>query len=47
MLSPDGRRGHAWEAINRLPTRGDWPAGATSADIEQLVLMGGYLTELE
>jgi hypothetical protein len=36
----------SWEAIDRLPTRADWPAGATSDDTEQLVLMAGYLTEL-
>lgn len=36
----------SWEAIDRLPTRADWPAGATSDDTEQLVLMAGYLTEV-
>jgi ADP-ribosyl-[dinitrogen reductase] hydrolase len=36
----------SWEAMDRLPTRADWPAGATSDDTEQLVLMAGYLTEL-
>jgi ADP-ribosyl-[dinitrogen reductase] hydrolase len=36
----------SWEAIDRLPTRGEWPAGATSDDTEQLVPMAGYVAEL-
>jgi ADP-ribosyl-[dinitrogen reductase] hydrolase len=36
----------SWEAIDRLPTRGDWPAGATSDDTEQVLLVAGYLAEM-
>jgi hypothetical protein len=35
-----------WEAIDQIPTRGDWPAGATSDDTAQLLLVAGYLCEL-
>jgi ADP-ribosyl-[dinitrogen reductase] hydrolase len=34
-----------WEALEALPTRGDWPQGATSDDTEQLLLVAEYLVE--
>ena len=34
-----------WEALEALPTRGDWPHGATSDDTEQLLLVAEYLVE--
>jgi ADP-ribosyl-[dinitrogen reductase] hydrolase len=34
-----------WEALEELPTRGDWPHGATSDDTEQLLLVAEYLVE--
>jgi ADP-ribosyl-[dinitrogen reductase] hydrolase len=35
-----------WEAIDQIPTRGEWPAGATSDDTAQLLLVARYLCEL-
>jgi ADP-ribosyl-[dinitrogen reductase] hydrolase len=34
-----------WEALERLPARGDWPQGATSDDTAQLLLVAEYLVE--
>jgi ADP-ribosylglycohydrolase len=34
-----------WEALEALPSRGDWPRGATSDDTEQLLLVAEYLVE--
>jgi ADP-ribosyl-[dinitrogen reductase] hydrolase len=34
-----------WEALEKLPARGDWPKGATSDDTEQLMLVAQYLVE--
>jgi hypothetical protein len=31
-----------WEAIDQIPTRGDWPAGATSDDTAQLLLVARF-----
>ncbi len=33
------------EAIDQLPARGGWPAGSTSDDTAQLLLVGRYLSE--
>src|SRR6266536_2569952 len=35
----------AWVAIDQLPPRHGWPAGATSDDTAQLLLVAGYLSE--
>jgi ADP-ribosyl-[dinitrogen reductase] hydrolase len=34
-----------WEALEKLPARGDWPRGATSDDTAQLLLVARYLIE--
>ena len=36
-----------WEALEKLPVRGDWPRGSTSDDTEQLMLVARYLVQAQ